>query len=77
MEFVKLEIEKNKYSFKGKVGGFKGKIHFDSSSDDWIVLNLDDEWCRKFLELSIPLFERATNEKIEIIKEEIKKSCEE
>lgn len=73
MKFTKLEIEKNQYSFNGKVGSFKGRIHFDSDSGDWIVLNLDDEVCRKFLEFSIPLFERATKEKIEIIKEEINK----
>ena len=71
MKFTKLEIEKNQYSFKGRKGAFRGKIHFDSESGDWIVLSLNDELCKKFLELSIPLFERATNEKLEIIKKEI------
>lgn len=71
MKFTKLEIEKNQYSFRGRKGSFRGKVHFDSDSGDWIVLNLDDEVCRKFLELSIPLFEKAAEEKIEIIKKEI------
>lgn len=70
MKFRCLEIEKVYYG-KEK-DKFRGRIGFATETDDWITLNLDDEFARKVVMDCLPLFERALSEKIEFIKEEIK-----
>ena len=69
MEFRGLEIKQELYGEnKGK---FAGRIYFESNNEDSIYLNIDPEYAKKFVEIALPLFERATNEKIEIIREEL------
>lgn len=72
MKFTGLEI-KREFDFATKKHEFRGRISFDLETGGYMVLNLNDEYCRKYIELSIPLLERATNERIEIVKEEIAK----
>lgn len=72
MIFSGLEIKRD-YDYSAKKRLFKGRISFDIEAGGWMTVNLDDEYARKFIELSIPLLEKATNERIEIVKEEIKK----
>lgn len=69
MKFRCLEIEKVYYG-KEK-DKFRGRIGFATETDDWITLNLDDEFASKVLNECLPLFERALNEKVEIIKKEL------
>lgn len=69
MKFRSLTIEKE---YSSKCGGLKGRIGFATDNGDWITLNLDDEFARKVIVDCLPLFKRALNEKIELIKEEIK-----
>ena len=69
MKFRGLEIKEELYGEnKGK---FNGRIHFGSNNKDSIYLNIDPEYANKFVEVALPLFERATSEKIEIIREEL------
>ena len=69
MKFKGLEIEQELYGEnKGK---FAGRIYFESNNKDSIYLNIDPEYAEKFVEVALPLFERATSEKIEIIREEL------
>ena len=71
MKFEKLEIELNK-NYVTKKDELKGRIRFQGEqTGDWLSLALDEEWCRKMLEASLPLIERATNERIEIIRKEV------
>ena len=66
MQFRSINIEKRFSSDK-----FEGQIKFRTSNGDSIYLNLDDEFSKKAIELCLPLFEKATNEKIEFIKKEL------
>ena len=69
MKFRGLEIKQELYGEnKGK---FAGKIHFVSNNNDSIYLNIDSKYAEKFIEVALPLFERATSEKIEIIRKEL------
>lgn len=71
MKFEKLEIELNK-NYSTKKDELKGRIRFQGEQiGDWISLGLDEEWCKKMLETSLPLIEKATNERIEIIRKEV------
>lgn len=68
MKFEKLEIELNK-NYSTKKDELKGRISFQGEQiSDWISLGLDEEWCKKILEASLPLIEKATNERIAIIR---------
>ena len=69
MKFKGLEI-KQELCGENK-GKFAGIIHFESNNKDSIYLNIDEEYANKFVEVALPLFERATSEKIEIIREEL------
>ena len=69
MKFEGLIIEKITYG-KDK-GKFSGRIHFGTENNDSIYLQISPEYATKFVELALPLFERATSEKIEIIREEL------
>lgn len=69
MKFRGLEIKEEFYGEnKGK---FNGRIHFESKNGDSIYLTIPPEYAKKFIEVSLPLFEKATSEKIEIIREEL------
>ena len=69
MKFKGLTIEQDTY---GKDRGkFKGKIHFESDNQDSIYLRLDNEWSKKLVVVCLPLFVEATNERIEVIREEL------
>lgn len=69
MKFRGITIEQEYY---GKDRGkFKGRIQFESDNNDSIYLNLDNEWSKKLVDVCLPLFVEATNERIEIIKEEL------
>ena len=71
MKFEKLEIELNK-NYSTKKDELKGRIRFQGEQmGDWISLGLDEEWCKKMLEASLPLIEKATNERINIIRKEV------
>ena len=69
MKFKGLEIKQELYG-KNK-SKFAGRIHFESNNKDSIYLNIDQEHEKRFVEVALPLFERATSEKIEIIREEL------
>lgn len=69
MKFRGLEIKQE--TFGDNKGKFAGRIHFVSDNNDTIYLNIDPEYANKFVEVALPLFERATSEKIEIIREEL------
>lgn len=69
MKFRGLEIKQELYG--ENKGRFTGRIHFESNNKDSIYLNIDQEYAKKFIEVALPLFERATSEKIEIILEEL------
>ena len=69
MKFRGLKIEQE--TFGDNKGKFAGRIHFESNNKDGIYLNIDPEYAKKFIEVALPLFERATSEKIEIIREEL------
>ena len=69
MKFRGLEIKKE--TFGDNKGKFAGRIYFESNNKDSIYLNIDPEYAKKFVEVALPLFERATSEKIEIIREEL------
>lgn len=69
MKFEGLEIKQELFG-KNK-GKFVGRIRFESDNGDYINLNIDPEYANKFVEVALPLFERATSEKIEIIREEL------
>ena len=69
MKFRGLEIKQE--TFGDNKGKFAGRIHFKSNNKDSIYLNIDPEYANKFVEVALPLFERATSEKIEIIREEL------
>ena len=69
MKFRGLEIKQE--TFGENKGRFTGRIHFESNNKDSIYLNIDTEYAKKFIEVALPLFERATSEKIEIIREEL------
>ena len=65
------EIELNK-NYSTKKDELKGRIRFQGEQiGDWISLGLDEEWCKKMIEASLPLIERATNERIEFIRKEV------
>ena len=69
MKFEGLEIKRKLY---GKnEGNSAGRIDFESNNGDDIYLNIDQEYANKFVEVALSLFERATSEKIEIIREEL------
>jgi hypothetical protein len=71
MKFEKLEIELSK-NYATKKDELKGKIRFQGEQiGDWLSLALDEEWCKKMLEVSLPLIEKATNEHIEFIRKEV------
>ena len=69
MKFRGLEIKKELYG--DNKGKFVGRIHFESNNEDDIYLNIDPEYAKKFVEVALPLFERATSEKIEFIRKEL------
>lgn len=69
MKFRGLEIKQE--LFGDNKGKFAGQIHFVSDNNDTIYLNINPEYANKFVEVALPLFERATSEKIEIIREEL------
>lgn len=69
MKFEGLEIKRK--LFGNNQGKFAGRIHFESNNGDDIYLNIDPEYAKKFVEVALPLFERATSEKIEIIRKEL------
>ena len=69
MKFRGLEIKQE--TFGDNKGRFAGRIRFESNNEDSIYLNIDPEYAKKFVEVALPLFERATSEKIEIIREEL------
>ena len=69
MKFRGLEIKQE--LFGENKGKFAGRIHFESNNNDTIFLTIDPEYAKKFVEVALPLFERATSEKIEIIREEL------
>ena len=69
MKFRGLEIKQE--TFGDNKGKFAGRIHFESNNGDDIYLNIDPEYTKKFVEVALPLLERATSEKIEIIREEL------
>ena len=69
MKFRGLEIKRE--TFGDNKGKFAGRIHFESNNKDSIYLNINPEYAKKFVEVALPLFERATSEKIEIIREEL------
>ena len=69
MKFRGLEIKQE--TFGNNNGKFAGRIHFESNNKDSIYLNINPEYANKFVEVALPLFERATSEKIEIIREEL------
>ena len=69
MKFRGLEIKQELYGEnKGK---FAGRIHFESNNKDSVYLRIDPEYAKKFIEVALPLFKRATSEKIEVIREEL------
>lgn len=71
MKFEKLEIELNK-NYVTKKDELKGRIRFQGEQiGNWLSLSLDEEWCKKMLEASLPLIEKATNERIDIIRKEV------
>ena len=69
MKFRGLEIKQELYG--ENKGEFAGRIYFESNNEDSIYLNIDPEYAEKFVEVALPLFERATSEKIEIIRKEL------
>ena len=69
MKFRGLEIKQELYG--ENEGKFAGRIRFESNNKDSIYLNINPEYAKKFVEVALPLFERATSEKIEIIREEL------
>ena len=69
MKFRGLEIKRE--TFGDNKGKFAGRIHFESNNKDSIYLNINPAYANKFVEVALPLFERATSEKIEIIREEL------
>ena len=69
MKFRGLEIKQE--TFGDNKGKFAGRIHFESNNKDSLYLNINPEYAKKFVEVALPLFERATSEKIEIIREEL------
>lgn len=70
MRFSGLKIEKSWHSDKDNIQ-FRGQISFETEDNSIIWLKIDDEWSRKFILCALPLLEKATNEKMEIIREEI------
>lgn len=71
MKFEKLEIELNK-NYSTKKDELIGRIRFRGERiGDWLNLGLDEEWCKKMLEASLPLIEKATNERIEFVRKEV------
>ena len=70
MRFSGLKIEKSWRSDKDNIK-FRGQISFETEDNSIIWLNIDDEWSRKFILCALPLLEKATNEKMEIIRKEI------
>ena len=69
MKFRGLEIKKE--TFGDNKGKFAGRINFESNNKDTIYLTIDAEYAKKFIEVALPLFEIATSEKIEIIRDEL------
>jgi len=69
MRFTGLRIEK--VIFGNNKGEFEGTIYFDLEQGGSIFLKIDDEYSRKFVEVALPLLDKATNEKIEIVRKEI------
>ena len=69
MKFKGIEIEQKGFGIDKDE--FKGRIRFESDNNDYIYLKLDDEWSKKLVEVCLPLFVEAANEKIEIIKKEL------
>ena len=73
MRFSGLEIKKSWRSDNDNIQ-FRGQISFETEDNSIIWLNIDDEWSRKFILCALPLLEKATNEKMEIIRKEINES---
>ena len=73
MRFSGLKIEKSWRSNEDNIQ-FRGQISFETEDKSIIWLNIDDEWSRKFILCALPLLEKATNEKMEIIRKEINES---
>ena len=69
MKFTGLKIEKA--LFGNNKGDFEGTIYFDLEQGGSIFLKIDDEYSKKFVEVALPLLDKATNEKIEIVRKEI------
>ena len=69
MEFRGLKIEKVLWG--KRENEFRGHIEFATEHNDALYLQIDEEYANKFVEVALPLFERATSEKIEIIREEL------
>ena len=73
MRFSGLKIEKSWRSDKNNIQ-FRGQISFETEDNSVIWLNIDDQWSRQFILCALPLLEKATNEKMEIIRKEINES---
>lgn len=70
MKFDKLEIELDK-NYSTNKHELQGTIRFRGEQCDWLTFSLDEEWCKKILEVSLPLIGEATNERIEFIRKEV------
>lgn len=71
MKFEKLEIELDK-NYATKKDELQGRIRFRGEQlGDWVNLGLDEEWCKKILEVSLPLIGKATNKRIEFIRKAV------
>lgn len=71
MKFNGLEISWDGY---GEKRTLKGRLKFVTENNDWLNLSLQHEDLVKMMELAIPIFEKATSDRIEFIKEEFTKA---
>lgn len=77
MKFSSLEIETS-YNYKTKKDELTGKISLKSDNNSAkIYLRMTHNELIEMLKIATPIFERSTNEKIKILKEEWLKECEE
>lgn len=76
MKFRSLEIEV-KYNFQTHKKELTGQICLDSDNNDArLYLNMTHNELIEMLKIATPIFERSTNEKIKILKEEWLKESE-
>ena len=71
MKLTKVELEK-RHDFTTHKSEWKGQLSFDIEAGGWMTVYVNDEVSRKVIEICTPVFETATNERIEILKKEIK-----